>query len=561
MKICYALAALVLPLASHAGESGLRSRRAAMKMLKLSQLGDPSDSGEDCDEGQEGVGAGGAGDVEGLGTDSSGDLYDGYDQEEGADAGGDDGYEGNVEGAQASDGEAPPPVPAEGGGEEPPPRVPADPAGSGSGNNGGTVVYTSASNDPEYLKDSQLPPGFVRDPSRVVGVDFKSGRKPTAQRLPPRGRGRKVIKGFDKDCAIELDPAKAEVINMYNPDNYALSDDGTYVINSVSGEVIPLTAYYQHDEKCQNDIVWAVDEYESLFHVRVTPKSKPLEGREMLMVQNFQRIDGTEILVGYLDDDVDLTQSPRCDNDVKAGRVAKPVPDELVGVSTKNRNNGQRGYGGRKLQASSYPITRFGKTCTTFDYLNVAITTDEKFKQVYAYDQARVQAIVAEASQIYWLESCVYLQIPAYENTIRNNWVWEEYPQHQMYSGCTSPFGSIDMLRWEAKYFHDHVDRDAWHLFSGILFQDGYACSWQDTCKSTDFGYGVEHMTWTTSLRYQAVLFAHELGHNLDLPQLSTDNGYWMMEPYVSLAPYNMYPSNGGAVQTEVLGTSMCGTF
>ena len=100
------------------------------------------------------------------------------------------------------------------------------------------------------------------------------------------------------------------------------------------------------------------------------------------------------------------------------------------------------------------------------------------------------------------------------------------------------------------------------HLFGGRDFSDGsvIGCAFYSNCNK-DWGYGVNHMTFTSDLRLQAVLFAHELGHNLDLPHLPNTYGYWVMEPIINSAPYDLNPGNADTVKNKILGRTDCGWY
>jgi len=406
------------------------------------------------------------------------------------------------------------------------------------------------------------------------------------------------IRGLDNKI-IKLDIEEAERINVFDPQQYELSEDGTYVTDIATGETIPLTVFYLENDGAR--VVFSTDEDNNLIHVRIVSENGDQEeDTDITQVQNFQSlvVDGTTFLVGYPDVDIDLSNVPPYGEPAVA---ENPIPDDLPTPESEQHQ------GNRRAQANNSPGTAFGRTCSSWDYLGVAITTDSSFASRYPSHLSRVQAILAEAVEIYWRESCVFIYLSHYENTVTNSWYWESYPQYTDSSGC-GDFGALDMLQWEARNFKQNVYRDVWHMFTGNNFADGNTagCAYYNGCGSKDYGYGIERMTFTTSLRLQAIDYAHvsaeniplrntytiynvqhssayvtfsfvctshafppfslsciaqELGHNLNLPHLSNTNGNYVMEPYINYAPYDLTPSNANSVRNLVLGSSVCGWY
>ena len=429
-----------------------------------------------------------------------------------------------------------------------------------------------ANGPPEFVPDNKVPPGLIDNPSGIVGVDFKPGRRPTAQGVPNiKANPRATIRGLD-ESPIELDTSTAERINVFHPDQFTLSADGTYVTNNETGEIFQLTVFYQSDETRGRNIMYSTDEDGMIMHVRVAPKKKPDEDDEtvVMQVQNFQHLPDSDLLIGYSDDDIDLLANPASGGDMADGNAEKPVPESFQELfdSPEQAGDGNRH---RRTQVT-YPTTRFGKTCSRWDYLDVNILTDRAFKthwSISGNDKAVAQAIFAEAAEIYWKESCVYLYMFRYESSVGNSgWQYnglsiDDYLDYYSTSGCGSQYGALDLLRYFCYTMKDSYYRDAWHLFSGIDYTDGgtVGCAYTDTCQSKNYGYGVNHMTYTTNLRLRAVLFAHELGHNLGLDHLSTTNGYWVMEPNLNTAPFDLTPTNANYVRNKVVESSTCGWY
>lgn len=183
--------------------------------------------------------------------------------------------------------------------------------------------------------------------------------------------------------------------------------------------------------------------------------------------------------------------------------------------------------------------------------------------------RSRAQAVFAEAQQIYWKESCVWIYMYGYESTVGNSNYITTNGQHLdtrlangANSGCSN-YGMLDIFQETMNAKRSGAYRDAWHLFTGARMVDGsnVGCAYRDRCQSRYSGYGVNWITFTTNLRLQAVLFAHELGHNLGLRHLGVRYGKWVMEPSVNLAPYDLEPNNAVAVRNKVVYSSSCGWY
>jgi hypothetical protein len=452
--------------------------------------------------------------------------------------------------------------------------------GNGNANNGG-----NANGPPDFLTEDELPPGLVDNPSGVVGVNFKPGRKVAAQKLPDKANPRRPIRGLD-NRAIELNTQVAEPINVFDPVEYLLSDDGTFVTDVRSGVTIPLFVFYLNDEANGMDVTFSLDDNGDIAHVRIAPKDVPDEaGNEAVPVQNFQRLSGSDVLVGYFDDDMDLSQLPAYGDPVNSDAVNEkpsnisstlaPIPEE--GEEDGDNGTRRRGLVGnkathsdtdgdtrRRAQATS-TASAYGKTCNVWDYLGVNIVTDQTFSNYYSSHSSQAQAIFAEAQKIYWKESCVWLYMPRYENSVGDSdWTWgtttfDAYLRYygQQY-GCN---GALDILAFFGKNKRPSENRDVWHLFSHSNWQGAAGCAWVNTCKSADTGYGVSRFNWTTNLRLQAVTFAHELGHNLGLNHLSSSNGYYVMEAAASPARYDLHPTYANYVRDKVVYSSNCGWY
>jgi len=419
------------------------------------------------------------------------------------------------------------------------------PGGNGNGQGNPPPLGGNGNGDgaPEFITD--VPPGLVNNPSETKKA---------------------IIRGLDNK-PIQLDIDKADRLNIFHPDKFTPSQDGTYVISNENGEVFKLNAFYISDEKNGVDITFALDEDDRLMNVRVTPKVKAEREptpEQAQRTQNFQHLENTDLLVGYSDDDMELSTEVIGDGDKTGGENDIELPDDLSEIFDAPPEGS-----GRRMQQTNTAYA-YGVTCTRWDYLTVRIVTDKKFKERYPDHKSRAQAIFAEAQEIYWKESCVWLYMYGYENSDGNSlWNWGSgwnldnilgYYGSNLDCGCNSDYGALDWFERIVKRNQYNEYRDAWHLFSGAPFSGScIGCAYTNVCQSKEAGFGANEITFTTNLRKQAVLFAHELGHNLGLSHLGSTDGYWVMEPAINSAPWDLTNSNAAVVENRVVFSSSCG--
>jgi hypothetical protein len=105
--------------------------------------------------------------------------------------------------------------------------------GNGNGNGFGNIAGEEIVVLPDFLTDSELPAGLVNNPSQVIGVDLKPGKKPAIRKAPDLTGKKATIRGLDNK-PIHLDLTTSERINIFHPDQYTVIADGTYVGEGVS---------------------------------------------------------------------------------------------------------------------------------------------------------------------------------------------------------------------------------------------------------------------------------------------------------------------------------------
>lgn len=164
----------------------------------------------------------------------------------------------------------------------------------------------NADNTPDFVDDSTLPKGL----DKKLGVEFKPGKKPKGQKTPKITQSKKkaIIRGLDHK-PIKIDLETSERINVYSPEQFTLSNDGTYVTENESGQVFKLNTFYASDDKNQQDVMYSLDEDGYLTDVRVFPKDG-IEKDKKGDAQNFQQLEETDILMGFYDSYVDTSNNP-----------------------------------------------------------------------------------------------------------------------------------------------------------------------------------------------------------------------------------------------------------
>ena len=76
--------------------------------------------------------------------------------------------------------------------------------------------------------------------------------------------------------------------------------------------------------------------------------------------------------------------------------IVSIVSEDDTGMERDGGNRSRR----RRVQATN-TVTRFGRNCTYWDWLDVGIATDKKFMDRYADQYSKVQAMFAEAAESY----------------------------------------------------------------------------------------------------------------------------------------------------------------
>ena len=153
---------------------------------------------------------------------------------------------------------------------------------------------------------------------------------------------------------------------------------------------------------------------------------------------------------------------------------------------------------------------------------------------------SRVQSIVGLASSKYQ-PFCINLKV----STVEGHCDYYQDPYKNMritISGCMGGQGLLNDLRSYWGSTNRHLPGVSVHLFTGTAFHDGpIGCSGIGSlCRGV--AYGVNSMIYHSDPNYQAVLYAHELGHNLGATHTNADN--YVMSARVGRADYGWDSTN-----------------
>ena len=211
-----------------------------------------------------------------------------------------------------------------------------------------------------------------------------------------------------------------------------------------------------------------------------------------------------------------------------------------------------------KISAEDGEVSEVSSSvCASYKIIDVAIVYDSSFCAKYggsAGANRKVHEIVSLANVFYNQPGlCAFLSIPSIEGHCRHS---------------TDPYRSMvkkdSLLHDFASYWNRNRGgrrRDAAHFFSGTDYSPdngvGRAYLGQHAC-STRFGYGVNWITFTSVLHHQAVLFAHELGHNLNAHHDRQNSGFIMAPSVGNVDAKNGFSLASIRAMRGTLDTSSC---
>lgn len=183
--------------------------------------------------------------------------------------------------------------------------------------------------------------------------------------------------------------------------------------------------------------------------------------------------------------------------------------------------------------------------CTYFKVVEVAIMFDGEFCALLgSFDAAasHIQMVVASASVYYENDMCVKLKltdIASPETRCKGNGFFGNFNRDKACGNEKNVDTFLEQFSVWAKNNRASagVDPDAIiHLFSGHPPNGPVGCAWIGTACRNSHAYAIEYMLGR-SLHTQTVIFAHELGHNLNADhQEVTNEKDYIMEPFLGNA-------------------------
>eukprot|EP00550_Attheya_septentrionalis_P010515 CAMPEP_0198304580 /NCGR_PEP_ID=MMETSP1449-20131203/57470_1 /TAXON_ID=420275 /ORGANISM="Attheya septentrionalis, Strain CCMP2084" /LENGTH=524 /DNA_ID=CAMNT_0044007105 /DNA_START=519 /DNA_END=2093 /DNA_ORIENTATION=+ len=178
-------------------------------------------------------------------------------------------------------------------------------------------------------------------------------------------------------------------------------------------------------------------------------------------------------------------------------------------------------------------LTDSNPTCSIRREVQVAIAYDARFcaNQAPTDGIAAVQAIFAQAKLMYDATTCVELALTTVEGSCivgdtpyNDLLLFPEGPSGCDYNPSAPVVGTLGYLQRLQTYWNgggrpggsvtDDLDVDAAHLFTGMFTDDPVVGCAFNAAVCTDSAYGANALRF--SIDVNAIIFAHELGHNLD---------------------------------------------
>lgn len=270
--------------------------------------------------------------------------------------------------------------------------------------------------------------------------------------------------------------------------------------------------------------------------------------------RRMQEAEGTTVVLSR-DKDEEGWQLRHARQIIQVGKEQDRAPFPFMKMETPSSTSSSTLHSGRKLSTSA---------CTTWSKIQVAIVYDSTFCASFGDEagaDAKVQEVVALASERYQQDGlCVKLEISDLEGWCDASSDPYKPLRDTNQSGCGGTGGLNDFKDYFNANRQD-VIRDVAHLFVGggefsdpaigCAFTGGSIGVWCDL----QWAYGINRISFSSDPDLQAVVFAHELGHNGGAGHEST-NGY-IMYGAVNIAA-NGFSSNSIASMRNSIDATTC---
>lgn len=165
--------------------------------------------------------------------------------------------------------------------------------------------------------------------------------------------------------------------------------------------------------------------------------------------------------------------------------------------------------------------------CTYFKVVNVAIVYDSEFCQQYGTKRnaiSRIETIVTSASIQYEKDMCVTLNLTGVHtkeaSCVGLSRVFSNSTRDKACNQGEEDSFLNNFTAWMEGGAREDMGVDessAVHMFTGYPPPQGtVGCAWIGVLCDERYAYGVDYVGFTTAVRTQSIIFAHELGHNLN---------------------------------------------
>ena len=190
----------------------------------------------------------------------------------------------------------------------------------------------------------------------------------------------------------------------------------------------------------------------------------------------------------------------------------------------------------RNLSNSFQTQSRQRKTeavCSSYKVVELAAAYESSFCKYYGGKEGadqRIKLIIAGVNDKYKMHACIKVRLSHLEGYCDSN--SDPYKKlNSNLSGCSGD-GLLDDVGRYWKKNREDIPRDVMHLFTGTGFKDEkyniVGCATTGTICNSGRAFGVNHITYNRSVNLQAVLVAHELGHNLGARHYDDEHGFIM---------------------------------